>query len=276
MRANLRTLAQPDTDKPSLLLRSFQIAAGKQAGDKQREGDNKTPEGIYFALPHIEADQLLTSKYGRRAIPLNFPNPIDQLENKTGYGIWLHGAGDDSRIADAKATEGCVAFYNADILRLKSWIRPHQSLVVIARDLDLVNQQKERWEVNDLTRQWLEAWQSQDLDRYMSFYSRDFSQGKRDRNTFRRYKERLFRSYRSIKIRNSGLWVLTHPKYAVSFMNQDFRGGRRFHSLGRKILYWIREQNSWKIIAEKFNRHLFQPFAFNGEDIRRLNQKGAG
>ena len=49
-----------------------------------------------------------------------FPNDYDKDLGKTGYGIWLHGVEDDSRIEKANVTEGCVAFYNADIKLLKT------------------------------------------------------------------------------------------------------------------------------------------------------------
>lgn len=270
LRADLRTLPPPGQGKPSMLLHRFRIAIGKKTGDKEREGDNRTPEGIYFALNHIEADNLLASKYGQRAIPLNFPNPVDRLDKKTGYGIWLHGAGNDDRIADAQVTEGCVAFYNADILKLKSWIRPHQSLVVIAKDLSAVNVDQDRKDVLDLTKAWVSAWESQNIDQYIDFYSDSFHQGGKSKKAYYNYKKRVFSSYKKMSIDHSGMWVVTHPKYAVSFMNQDFKGDQRFRSVGRKILYWMREAKGWKIIAEKFNKNLFKPMAFDEKDLKSL------
>jgi murein L,D-transpeptidase YafK len=32
-------------------------------------------------------------KYGYEAYTLNYPNPIDKLRRKTGYGIWIYGRG---------------------------------------------------------------------------------------------------------------------------------------------------------------------------------------
>ena len=62
----------------------FEVAFGKVAGDKFLEGDNKTPEGIYFTRQHIKSG-LPKKKYGPYAIPLDFPNPVDKFEGKTGY-----------------------------------------------------------------------------------------------------------------------------------------------------------------------------------------------
>ena len=120
-------------------LRNFRIAIGKASGDKQVEGDNKTPEGVYFAQGHIDG-RGLPERYGAMAIPLDFPNPVDRLQGKTGHGIWLHGVDDDKRIEEAMVTEGCVAFYNPDIARLRNWLKGHQGVVVIAEDATKINE----------------------------------------------------------------------------------------------------------------------------------------
>ena len=114
--AQLRTLPKDPHD--SRLLKTYTIALGRVKGDKQQEGDLKTPEGIYFTLPHITKESLLQSKYGDLAVPTNYPNLYDRYLDKTGYGIWIHGAGDDKRMLEKYTTEGCVIFHNNSILKL--------------------------------------------------------------------------------------------------------------------------------------------------------------
>ena len=268
LKAELRTLERPGYH--SQLLHSFKIAIGKGVGDKEREGDNRTPEGIYFSLRHIEASNLLASKYGRSAIPLNFPNHYDRLEGKTGYGIWLHGAGNDKRMEESNVTEGCIAFYNADILKLEQWLFPSSGAVVIAKNFDEVNRQDDMEQIFSLTKSWLDAWQSRDIDSYISFYAPDFKNGSRNLNAYRSYKRRVFKSYKKMEVEADLIRVLTHPKYAVSFMNQDFHGDNRFHSLGRKILYWQKTSAGWKIIKELFDRKKFSLLSFSDKDLRHL------
>ena len=74
----------------------FKIAIGKEKGDKQYEGDNKTPEGIYLLI--VLSTVAFPEKYGPLALPINFPNDFDKDQGKTGHGIWLHGVADDSRV----------------------------------------------------------------------------------------------------------------------------------------------------------------------------------
>ena len=67
----------PQQNKSPKTLMKLKIAIGKEKGDKQYEGDNKTPEGIYFVNRIIDG-RLLPEKYGPLALPINFPNAYDK------------------------------------------------------------------------------------------------------------------------------------------------------------------------------------------------------
>ncbi len=269
--AELRTL--PETGKASELIKTFRIAIGKEDGDKQREGDNRTPEGIYFTSAPIDGKSL-PQKYGPLAIPIDFPNPIDKFSRKTGYGIWLHGVEKDTRVDQAKVTEGCVAFYNSDIESLTSWLRPDQAIVVIAHDSRAVNKDDESSGVEKRTREWAEAWQSRNLDRYMSFYSPEFVNADKDLKDWHEYKRAVFASYKEMKINFDTIRVITHPKYALTVMNQDFRGDKRFVSVGRKMLYWMRGSDGvWYITREVFENRKIKPMRFTEAEIANLSAR---
>lgn len=270
--ADLRTL--PEDQAGSRILRSFKIATGKVEGDKERQGDNKTPEGIYFTTGTIPSKQLAPEKYGPLAIPLNFPNPMDQVSGKTGYGIWLHGVG-DRRIEDARVTEGCVAFQNNEITTLTQWLQPQHGIVVIAKDTNEVNRSNDVAEATKVTRDWIKSWASRDIAGYMSHYSDDFNNNGKGRSAYEAYKKAVFSSYRQMTVKMTGIRVLTHSKYALALMNQEFSGDNRFRSDGRKMLYLRRAQDgSWKIVRELFDNFMMRPVQFTTEDVAGLN-KGA-
>ncbi len=271
LKAELRTLTPQPLN--SRVLHKFKIAVGKEMGDKKRRGDNKTPEGIYFTENQIQADQLLTRKYGQLAIPLNFPNHYDLYQKKTGYGIWLHGAGNDKRIAEEYITEGCIAFYNADILKLKHWLQPLKSTVVITHDTKTVNRPRDIEEVQIAFRQWLKSWRTLDLDAYMKHYHQDFKGPQfSNKKKFTAYKKRIFRNYSKIYLGMSNYRILAHKKYAVTMMNQDFLGDNSFRSVGRKVIYWVKQNGTWRIIREHFDEKLFTPVKFSLEKISDLRK----
>ncbi|MGE4209447.1 MAG: L,D-transpeptidase family protein [Oligoflexales bacterium] len=268
LRADLRSW--PEDRRKSELLMSFKIAIGKEEGDKQSEGDNRTPEGIYFTQRVIDGTSL-PAKYGPKAIPIDFPNPYDQVLGKTGYGIWLHGVEADQRVEAAKVTEGCVAFYNADIKTLTSWLEPFQAVVLIARDFKVVNQEADLDTVEAQTRSWYESWKARDLDAYVDHYHKDFVLDGRSKERYRDYKEKVFGSYKTMDVNIADLRVFTHEKYAVSIMNQDFNGDKRYVSNGRKVLYWQRDdQGSWKIIRELFDSSRLEFPSFSRAQLAQL------
>ena len=269
LQAELKTW--PQNPAAASLLKRFRIAIGKAEGDKQQEGDNRTPEGIYFAQSHILGEKL-PMKYGRKAIPIDFPNPIDRASGKTGHGIWLHGVDHDDRVDEAKVTEGCVAFYNADISSLANWLKGYQGVVVIAKDIQDVNRNADLTAVEARTLAWMKAWADRKVDDYIKFYRTDFRFGRMDLSVYSDFKRRVFGSYKNMKVTFDNLRVVTHPKYAVAFFNQDFHGDERFSSIGRKALYWERnEKGDWNIRREVFENRRFEFMTFTDAELALLS-----
>lgn len=261
----------PEDRSGAKVLKKFRIATGKEEGDKQKEGDNRTPEGVYFAQMHINGSKL-PAKYGSMAIPIDFPNPIDRVEKKTGYGIWLHGVDNAKRIEEAKVTEGCVAFYNEDVAKLGAWLKPRQGLVVIADELASVNRPEEVSEVKRLTQSWIDAWANRSINDYIGHYHKSFRYKGQDLPTYTSYKRNVFSGYKKMVVSYDHLRVVTHPKYAVSMFNQDFYGDKRFKSLGRKILYWIKDADgNWKIRREIFENRRFEFLTYTDKELAMLN-----
>jgi murein L,D-transpeptidase YafK len=197
----------------------------------------------------------LGAKYGPFAIPIDFPNPLDRFLGKTGYGIWLHGVQEDNRIDAAKVTEGCVAFYNADIESLTQWVVPDQSVIVIAKDAAQVNRPEVVAEVRSLTQKWIDAWAQRDSERYIALYHPKFQFEGKDLSAYHRYKKRVFASYANMKVAMEDVRIVTHDRYAVAIMNQDFNGDDRYRSYGRKVLYWQHEADGqWKLFHEEYDQ----------------------
>lgn len=268
LQAGLMTMPE-DNQQPEQLI-SFKIAIGKEEGDKQKAGDNRTPEGIYFSQ-RILNGRRLGPKYGPFAIPIDFPNPLDRFFGKTGYGIWLHGVEQDHRIEAAKVTEGCVAFYNADIQSLTQWLVPAQSVVVIAKDASHVNRPEAVAKIRQLTQEWIDAWAKRDIDHYIGLYHDSFKAEGRDKKAYYEYKKRVFASYKDMQLAMNNIRVFTHDRYAVAVMNQDFNGDNRYRSYGRKILYWQHgDDGTWKLFHEEFDNQPMQFVNLSREKIAQI------
>ncbi len=128
------------------LVKSIKVTTGKRRGDKLVEGDLKTPEGVYFLTEFLE-DEELPAKYGTRAIVLDYPNPVDKFQGKTGYGIWVHGTDDPPRLERPYDSRGCVVMLNSDVDDLSGMITLNSTPVVIVEKLEFASKEEAREEL---------------------------------------------------------------------------------------------------------------------------------
>lgn len=116
-----------DADKP---MHTFPIAVGKNAGDKQRVGDYRTPEGKFYiskiqdsrAWSHDFRDGKgkIKGAYGPWFLRL-YTGANATKSGKAWTGIAIHGTHDPSLIGKM-VTEGCVRLRNNDVQVLKGMI----------------------------------------------------------------------------------------------------------------------------------------------------------
>ena len=81
-------LYSKDTNNTFELNKDFSAFVGKLKGDKQKEGDLKTPVGVYKLIQKLEH---VDPFYGPLAFVTSYPNTYDKIQGKNGSGIWVHG-----------------------------------------------------------------------------------------------------------------------------------------------------------------------------------------
>lgn len=228
------------------LVREIPCTTGKVVGDKVREGDMKTPEGIYFVQG--KKDQGLDfGLYGDLAFVLNFPNPVDMAKGKTGHGIWIHGRG---KPITPHETNGCVALNNNDIKTLQSDIRIKTTPVVIgdtlAWDETSAGHEETSQQLITLTRHWAQAWDKKS-PRFFSFYDIEYFSER-----FIDHKKRLFRQYAFIDVVIGPVSCIAGKEYSVTYFNQLYIAPG-FRSEGVKRLYWKKSSlGEWRIIGSEW------------------------
>ena len=100
------------------------VTVGKLGTEKLREGDQRTPLGVYFVYNHMSRPQLdktfgaQADLYGVGAWPISYPNEMDKREGRTGHGIWLHGSPSDTYARAPQASNGCVVLTNPDMAQI--------------------------------------------------------------------------------------------------------------------------------------------------------------
>jgi murein L,D-transpeptidase YafK len=165
-----------NTRKGLRLVADYYASVGKLGIEKAVEGDQRTPLGVYYITSRLDP-KTLRDFYGAGALPLNYPNPLDQLRGKTGSGIWLHGTPSDQFSRAPQATDGCVALANPDLERLLRTVEPRSTPVVIARQLQWVQPhsvQAERKSFEAVLDAWRSAKTEGNMQRLLGFYAPDF------------------------------------------------------------------------------------------------------
>ena len=152
----------------------YYASIGHNGPGKQREGDRKTPVGIYFITSYIPDGQL-HERYGSGALPINYPNSLDRLKQRSGYGIWLHGTEPGWVNRGPRATDGCISLSNQDFEALYQALRqPFATPVIIDDQPQWITpgvQDPQKQELNEFSDKWHETWQLGATTTLRSFYT---------------------------------------------------------------------------------------------------------
>lgn len=234
----------------------YYVSTGKNGPVKLREGDQRTPVGVYFVVTRLPGEEL-PDLYGAGALPISYPNEWDQRLGRTGYGIWLHGVPSSTYSRAPRASDGCIALPNADLKAIWNQVEPGTTPVVISNGIEWVDpaelHQRRAALLAQLER-WRRDWQSLDESRYERNYSRDFrGGGGKDYEAWVHYKRRVNAAKDFIRVEISNPSVFAYPgerNLVVVDFDQDYRSSN-FSNRMRKRQYWRREQDGvWRIVYE--------------------------
>ncbi len=159
------------------IIQNHYISVGKAGTGKYVQGDFKTPLGVYYLTTPIDP-KLLAPLYGGGALPINYPNPHDLRQGKSGNGIWLHGTMPERYSRQVKATDGCVVMANPDLRQLMHTVAVKTTPVIIANKVQWVKPEQltaERQQFEVSLNAWRTAKNMSQLDRFRQFYMSDFN-----------------------------------------------------------------------------------------------------
>lgn len=242
---------------PPELVDDFYIVLGKKTGDKFREGDLKTPNGVYFVTSYLP-DEKLPPLYGSGAFPVNYPNEFDRRLRKTGDGIWLHGTDKSLYSRPPLDSEGCVVLTNEEFTRIGQYVEIGRTPVIISEQVQWFSSRE--WldlniEIQATLERWRKSWEEADINSYLSMYAGDFWASGHDIKSWQRYKKRIFAGKTFQKIDLSEVSLLGYPQIAdrqpmvVANFKQHYRSNN-YNGDMRKRLYMIKEQGGWKVLYE--------------------------
>lgn len=232
----------------------YYISMGRSGAEKEKEGDLRTPLGVYFVQSYIPADKL-EDKYGAGAYPLNYPNAWDLFNGRTGSGIWLHGTRSGTYNRPPLASEGCVVLPNDDLLKVGSIIKLGQTPVLIGQDIKWLTVEQwlqQRKQITAIFQQWVNDWKSLNVDSYLNHYSKRFNNGHKNFNRWANHKRRIVKNKTYIKIQAADVSLLKHPNedVIVATFRQDYESDN-YATQSWKRQYWRKESDGqWRIVYE--------------------------
>jgi len=239
-------------DGVPFLIKDYYASHGQGGINKRRQGDKKSPVGVYFTTGRL-LDENLPQRYGAGALPLNYPNAWDYRNNRTGNGIWLHGSPVDTYSRPPLASLGCLSLTNPDFQEVDKLIK-NGTPMILGENLDWISKGawlKQQQEMLAVVKNWEVDWESLDYNRYIQHYSHSFSDGQKKFNKFAEHKKRVNSSKTFIEIGLNDLNIFTYPDtelMVVSF-DQDYKSSN-YKGIGPKRQYWTKESDAWKIAYE--------------------------
>jgi murein L,D-transpeptidase YafK len=265
MRSDQKNAVVVDTQKSRLyvyqndhgtprFVADYYITHGKLGADKLKEGDKKTPIGVYHVTSTIPR-QKLADLYGNGAFPLNYPNEWDKKMGRNGHGIWLHGTPSDTFSRPPKASDGCVVLANTDLDALAKNLQIGTTPVIISNSIEwlsLDDWQAERKSLLGMIDEWRKDWESMDIDRYARHYSRKFTSDGKGFAAWIDQKKKVNAGKQWIKVTTDNISMFRNPgkdEYVVVTFEQDYQSSNLSNRM-MKRQYWIKEGGQWKIVSE--------------------------
>lgn len=246
---------QNDNGRPRFVA-DYYITHGKLGAEKAREGDKRTPVGVYHVTANLPR-QKLSDFYGSGAFPISYPNEWDRQQGRDGHGIWLHGTPSDTYSRPPRASDGCVVLTNRDLDALSSYMQIGLTPVIISNTIEWLSVDdwaSERRSLNNQIEDWRKDWESRDVDRYLAHYSKNFRNSEGGYEQWARQKRLVSASKNWVKVDLGKLSVFRSPgkqDLIVVTFEQDYRSNNLSNVL-KKRQYWLKEGGRWKIVYEGF------------------------
>jgi murein L,D-transpeptidase YafK len=239
------------------LVTDFYISTGKQGFEKKREGDKRTPVGVY-QVTSVMAREKLPDFYGHGAFPINFPNEWDKRLGKTGSGIWIHGTPSTTYSRPPRDSDGCVVLTNEDFATISKYVNPGITPVVISPGVAWHSPDqwaKVRGDFTTVFKQWQKDWQSRDVEAYLRHYGTRFESEGKGLTVWSERKRRINSSKTYVKIDIGNFSAFEYalsariaPMMMVTF-DQYYKSNNATTTV-KKRQYWQREDGQWKILYE--------------------------
>ncbi len=240
-------------DNNYTLLDTINVLTGLD-GDKEKEGDLKTPVGVYRLVSIINNPDPF---YGPFAFETSYPNLFDRINDKDGHGIWIHGVPLHGK-RDDDNTRGCIVMKNSRLEELKKEIDYLNSFLLISEKKPLTATKDEIAKILGFIYRWRKAWKENDFEVYKHFYDADFKRADgKGLKQFLDYKKRVFegKKHQHVEILFRDINIIPYQNinnqkiFRINMFEKY--NSKSYNYAGSKELYVKFTDSGLKIITEK-------------------------
>ncbi|MBA2659353.1 MAG: L,D-transpeptidase family protein [Nitrosospira sp.] len=237
-------------------LADYYISSGKNGSQKLKEGDKKTPVGVYFITANLPRKKL-TDFYGSGAFPIDYPNEWDKRHGRNGFGIWLHGTPSNTYSRPPRASDGCVVLSNQDLDAVGATLQVGVTPIIISDETEWVKPGDAavlRDKLAQHLENWRRDWESGKVDAYLRHYGSDFSSDNQNLAEWANHKRQVNAAKSWIKVGISNIGMYLYPgrdDLVVVNFDQEYSSNNLSNKM-KKRQYWMRENKNgrWRIIYE--------------------------
>src|SRR5471032_38651 len=236
------------------LVQDFYVSQGKLGVNKLKEGDLRTPVGVYTIVGHLLGAKL-PNIYGKGALPLDYPNDWDKLHGRSGSGIWGHGTPPETFSRPPLSTDGCVVVSNDDLNTLTRTVEIGKTPILIGDKVEFVTKavlDGDRKVASALVEAWRRDVENRDDAGLRKLYSARFKSAADEDAPTWLAKQQFLPGVKNIDVAATEASYFREPSdediLVSSFTEQTVVG--RYRHFVRKKQYWAKEGPQWKIVAE--------------------------
>ena len=226
-------------------------STGEMSGIKQKAGDKKTPEGVYFLKDEYE-DQYLSPIYGIKAFPLDYPNLIDKRTGKEGSAIWIHGT---NKVLKPMDSNGCVALENSSIQKLAEYVNLDSTPVILVEEIGKIDKNtlaKQEQDINLMLDQWVKTVESGSYHDYLSFYSDEYLPEIGWWTKWMEIRKNSSGPDSGFRIERERTGIYYHDHVFVALFDYLLTKNKEKILLGKRKLFLEKKGQGYKIIGEAY------------------------
>lgn len=232
----------------------YYFSQGKLGVNKAKEGDMRTPVGVYYISGRLPGAKL-PDFYGKGALPLDYPNSWDKLNGRGGSGIWIHGVPQETFSRAPLSTDGCVVVSNDDLQKLSRIVEVGKTPILIGDQVEFVKpdvRENDRKLAGALLERWRRDAEQRDGGQLRTHYSARFKSVNDEKADAWIARQRFLPGAQRVHVALQDASHFRQPSredIIVSTFTQQTAVGKFRHKV-RLRQYWAREGADWKIVSE--------------------------